>query len=502
MSERVRVPQGGAAGAPDAALPPPLRIALFVFDWHDAAGLQKTLARIPESVDARVEELVLAPYEAEDPVATDPEALLPGRALPVRVHRLPRDAGWGAARKAALEYALLRGFDAVITMAGDGRHPPEHLPALLDALARNPDAVVLVARRVGEGERRDRWSHLIAHVLATGLQNRLLGLRLVDYHSSFRAYPAEFLRRVPFLLNDDGRPFDMQTLIQARALGAPVVEVHVPPSWREYPSSPKGLRSVLRYTASALDYRLHQLHVTKAGHYLVDHGAHYTLKTSRTGSHMQIVEAIPEGADVLDLGCSQGLLAGPLRAKGVRLTGVDVGPAEGVAAELERYFQRDLEEPLELPTGRAFDWVVCSDVIEHLRNRTELLRSVRRYLKPDGRLLISTPNVALWFYRLSLLAGRFEYGPRGVLDETHVHLYTRATFKRAVEKAGFRVVRERVTALPFEVVFESTGRSRLMRWVARGYHALARLWPEMFAYQILLEAEIITLDHESTAQGP
>jgi hypothetical protein len=104
----------------------------------------------------------------------------------------------------------------------------------------------------------------------------------------------------------------------------------------------------------------------------------------------------------------------------------------------------------------------------------------------------------LWFYRLSLFVGRFEYGARGVLDRTYVHLFTRATFRREVARAGFHVLRERVTALPFEVVFESTGRSRLLRRLARAYHRLARLWPEMFAYQFILEAEITTLDEEAT----
>ena len=126
-------------------------------------------------------------------------------------------------------------------------------------------------------------------------------------------------------------------------------------------------------------------------------------------------------------------------------------------------------------------------------HRAELLASVRRYLKPDGRLLISTPNIAIWFYRLSLAAGRFEYGPRGVLDETHVHLFTRATFRREIEGAAFRVRRERFTALPFEVVFESTGQSRVVAGITSLYYALCRAWSRMFAYQFLLEAEVTTL---------
>jgi methionine biosynthesis protein MetW len=245
--------------------------------------------------------------------------------------------------------------------------------------------------------------------------------------------------------------------------------------------------------SSAVAYRLHQLHVHRDGAFLVDHGVHYTLKHSPHGSHMQILEAIRPGSRVLDLGCSQGLLARALASKGVRIVGVDRTPESSVSRELEAYHRRDLELPLDIPEERAFDYVVVSDVIEHVKEREQLLRSARRYLKPDGRLLISTPNIAIWFYRLSLAIGRFEYGPRGVLDETHVHLYTRATFRREVERGGFRILRERVTALPFEVVFESTGQSRAVAALSAAYHGCARAWPKLFAYQFIIEAEVTTL---------
>jgi 2-polyprenyl-3-methyl-5-hydroxy-6-metoxy-1,4-benzoquinol methylase len=183
------------------------------------------------------------------------------------------------------------------------------------------------------------------------------------------------------------------------------------------------------------------------------------------------------------------------------VVGVDVRAPGEVSPAMVRYYQRDLEAPLEIPEGRVFDTVVCADVLEHVVHRAELLRSVRRYLKPEGRLLVSTPNVAIWFYRLSLLVGRFEYGPRGVLDETHVHLFTRSTFRREIENAAFRVLGERVTALPFEVVFESTGKSRTVHALASLYHRLARLWPELFAYQFLLEAEVRTLLDGTRVRG-
>ena len=257
-------------------------------------------------------------------------------------------------------------------------------------------------------------------------------------------------------------------------------------------------RGIRQSAMAAFGYRLHQLHATRRGKYMIDHGIQYTLKHSATGSHMQIVDAITSDTQVLDLGCSQGLLARPLAAKSVRVTGVDVEPGGNLATELTEYFQRDLEEPCELPLGRVFDYVVVADVIEHVKNRQQLIRSARRYLKEGGRLIISTGNIALWFYRLSLLAGRFEYGPRGILDRTHVHLYTRDTFRREVERAGFHILDEKVTSLPFEVVFESTGRSVWVQRLTGLYHWMAQKWPEMFAYQFILQAEIETLDHEAT----
>jgi 2-polyprenyl-3-methyl-5-hydroxy-6-metoxy-1,4-benzoquinol methylase len=324
-------------------------------------------------------------------------------------------------------------------------------------------------------------------------------LDLTDYATPLRMYSCEVLRRVPFHLNGDGRGFDTELLIQCRALGAELREL-APAAPPDRGAAHPGF-SCAGSLGIALGYRLHQLHFTRRGQYFVEHDVRYTLKHSPSSSHMQVLDAIAPGSVVLDLGCSQGLLAAPLRKKNVRVVGVDSGEPALVSHELDAYYQRNLERPLELPEMRVFDYVVVSDVIEHVANRVELLRSVRRYLKPDGRLLISTPNIAIWFYRLSLAAGRFEYGPRGTLDETHVHLFTRATFRREVEHAAFRITRERVTSLPFEIVFESTGRSRAVRALAAGYHLLARLWPEMFAYQFLLEAEVATLFDPAPARA-
>lgn len=451
------------------------------------------------SLDERFECVVVMLDHPSSRIEFESKSDLADRALSPLFHVPPQASDFGELRKAAFEYARLRNLDQVILMDGDGGHPPESLPELLEAARRAPESLILATADAESQPIADRlWNRVAGFI-----QNRILGLHLGDYQTRFRVYPLEALERIPFQLNTRGKRFDSEIILQMRALGVRIHEValSVPSDSATVPGAAgpahRSLSEEVDAIRTAIGYRLHQAHLTRDGRYLVDHDIHYTLKHSETGSHHQVITSIAPGSEVLDLGCSTGLLARPLLEKEVRVTGVDAGEGKRLAKELAEYHQRDLELPLELPFGRDFDYVVCADVIEHLRNRNQLLRGARRYLKPGGRLVISTPNVALWFYRLSLLVGRFEYGPRGVLDETHVHLYTGSTFRREVENAGFHVLEQKVTALPFEVVFESTGRSRLVRGIAATYHALARLWPAMFAYQYVLEARITTLDEES-----
>jgi SAM-dependent methyltransferase len=131
-------------------------------------------------------------------------------------------------------------------------------------------------------------------------------------------------------------------------------------------------------------------------------------------------------------------------------------------------------ETMDLPLEPgSFDVVLLGDVIEHLREPVDTLRRLRRFLRPGGRLVLSTPNVANWAVRLSLLAGRWRYTDRGILDRTHTHLFTRATLREAIEAAGYVVDRIDFSA-------PVPGDSDLLDGAAR---AVAAVRPTLFAYQ-------------------
>jgi 2-polyprenyl-3-methyl-5-hydroxy-6-metoxy-1,4-benzoquinol methylase len=198
-------------------------------------------------------------------------------------------------------------------------------------------------------------------------------------------------------------------------------------------------------------------------------------------AHAKLLAAVGTGKRVLDVGCSSGYLAHPLSERGNTIVGIELDPEAARAAEqfCERVLVGDVETT-ELPLEPAsFDVVLCGDVVEHLRDPVAALARLRVFLKPGGSVVLSTPNIANWAIRLSLLGGRWRYTERGILDRTHTHLFTRATLAEALQQAGYEHVR-----IDFSVPVP--GDSDLLDGLGR---AVGRLRPPFFAYQWIAVAQ-------------
>jgi 2-polyprenyl-3-methyl-5-hydroxy-6-metoxy-1,4-benzoquinol methylase len=205
------------------------------------------------------------------------------------------------------------------------------------------------------------------------------------------------------------------------------------------------------------------------------------LNERRHRAHAKLLEAVGTGNRVLDVGCSSGYLARPLAARGNTIVGLELDPVAARAAEefCELVLVGDVET-MELPLEPgSFDVVLGGDVIEHLRDPAATLARLRPLLRPGGRVVVSTPNVANWAIRLSLLSGRWRYTDRGILDRSHTHLFTKATLAETLERAGYRVER-----IDFSVPVP--GDSDLLDAVGR---AVGRLRPSFFAYQFVAVAQ-------------
>jgi len=203
------------------------------------------------------------------------------------------------------------------------------------------------------------------------------------------------------------------------------------------------------------------------------------------GAHGKMLGLVPCGSKVLDAGCSSGYLAEQLVARGCAVIGLELDPAAGRLAErwCEQVLVGDVET-MELPLAPAsFDVVLCGDILEHLRDPTGALERWRPFLRPGGRLVLSTPNVANWSIRLALLFGTFRYTDRGILDRTHAHLFTRRSLRESLRRARYRPFIEDYTVpLPGPIRRDE---------LERAAHAVARVRPTLFAYQWVMAAEPI-----------
>lgn len=153
-----------------------------------------------------------------------------------------------------------------------------------------------------------------------------------------------------------------------------------------------------------------------------------------------------------------------------------------------RLVPADLDAGLPELDG-AFDYVICADVLEHLRRPERLLAQVRNCLAPGGRLIASLPNSGNIYFRLTILAGRFPQEDKGLFDRTHVRFYTLDGWQRLFTSSGYGWEQVHPTGIPVGLRFPTAQASLLVRAGERVSYLLARLRKQLFAYQFVVVAK-------------
>lgn len=153
--------------------------------------------------------------------------------------------------------------------------------------------------------------------------------------------------------------------------------------------------------------------------------------------------ALPKSATVLDAPCGDGSLAATLRDAGYDAQGVDINSA-GAGLLGPAYRDGDLNGRLPF-SDASFDVVMSIEGIEHLENRFAYLHELRRVLKAQGVLILTTPNIVGLRSRVRFFGSGFYHRDSRPLRETernpfhHVALSTFADLRYALHTSGFRL---------------------------------------------------------------
>ncbi|MSP59850.1 MAG: methyltransferase domain-containing protein [Myxococcales bacterium] len=463
---------------------------VHVVAYNAASTLAKVLDRIPSDLRPRLAEVCVFDDASKDDTFLVGQGYKATRDMPMlQVFRNPVNRGYGGNQKLGYRYAIDKGYDVVVLLHGDGQYAPEAMPALIQPILDGEADAVFGSRMLEKGAARRGGMPLYKYVgnkILTRFENAALGMNLSEFHSGYRVYSVAALKRIPFEANTDDFHFDTQIIVQLKAGGFRIKEVPIPTYYGDEICHVNGMKYAKDVARAVIDFRRHEAGLVNLPEYAHSSLAKYTKKESPFSSHHRIIEAVRAGSKVLDVGCAGGYIARALKAKGCEVIGVDSRPDAAASAACDRLYVADLDGSAWEPEERDFDYILYGDVLEHLRDVSLLARS-RAWLAPHGRVIASTGNVALWFMRLQLALGNFKYTPRGILDETHVHLYTRDTFRALLEEAGLKVVAEDSTVIPLEQLFASS--PGFVRGMEQLTYQMARLWPGLFAYQFVLQAE-------------
>jgi glycosyltransferase involved in cell wall biosynthesis len=223
--------------------------------YQAGATLEATWRGLPHEI---VDSVILV-----DDASTDDTVAL-ARRLGLRTIVHPRNRGYGANQKTCYAAALDAGADIVVMVHPDYQYDPALVMPMAAMIASGVYDVVLGSRILGGGALRGGmpgWKY-VANRALTLVENLLLGAKLSEYHSGYRAYARGVLEALPLELNSDDFVFDNEFLVQCIVGGFRIGEISCPTRYFPEASSINLRRSivygfgVLRATVQGALYRM------------------------------------------------------------------------------------------------------------------------------------------------------------------------------------------------------------------------------------------------------
>ena len=223
--------------------------------YNAALTLRRTFAEIPRDI---VDDIILTDDASRD------ETTAIARSLNIHTLVHSRNRGYGGNQKSCYASALARGADIVVMLHPDYQYTPRLVTAMASMIASDQYDAVLASRILGNGALRGGMPlyKYVANRLLTLFQNVVMGQKMSEYHTGYRAFSRAVLERIPLLACSDDFVFDNQMIAQTAWFGFRIGEISCPTRYFAEASSINFRRSSiygLGVVATAIGYRLARL---------------------------------------------------------------------------------------------------------------------------------------------------------------------------------------------------------------------------------------------------
>src|ERR1043165_2306292 len=208
---------------------------IFIVAYNHERFIEAVLDRIPENIwnNERFEtEILIIDDQSNDlTFSIAKEYAKKNDRLKITVFHNPKNLGYGGNQKIGYQYAIARGYDVVVLLHGDGQYAPEQLEQMILPILNKECDVVLGSRMIDKGSALQgkmplyKW---IGNLILTFIQNRILGVKLAEFHTGYRAYSVPALSSIPFAYDSDYFDFDTDILIQLIDTHKCIKEIPIP----------------------------------------------------------------------------------------------------------------------------------------------------------------------------------------------------------------------------------------------------------------------------------
>lgn len=246
------------------------KILIALVAYNAENHIISVLKRIPDSFlnnsDFTVDILVLDDESKDNTHKLATEYASSNKNKNIKVIRNEVNLGYGGNQKKAYNYAIENNYDAVTLLHGDGQYAPEIIEKINLPIMKEEADCVLGSRMVNKkdalkgGMPLYKW---LGNIFLTTTQNILLGVRLAEFHTGYRAYSVAALARIPFESASDDFEFDTDILIQIIDNKFKIKEIAVPTFYGDEICNVKVISYGLKVLRSTILSRLQKIGLIK-----------------------------------------------------------------------------------------------------------------------------------------------------------------------------------------------------------------------------------------------
>ena len=235
------------------------KVGIFVVAYNAESTIESTLNRIPQEFVSEIYSILISDDKSKDLTSARASKFAKSSRLPIKVISQPINLGYGGNQKFGYSWAISNGWDMVVLLHADGQYAPEFIPRIIQPLIENKADAVFGSRMLNKrdalkgGMPKYKW---IGNQILTFVQNKLTNQSFSEWHSGYRAYRVDSLKKLNLGSLSNGFRFDTQIILELLATDQRITEIPIPTFYGDEVSHVNGLEYAREIIWDTLRHRV------------------------------------------------------------------------------------------------------------------------------------------------------------------------------------------------------------------------------------------------------